>query len=85
MEGKKQVWKERGQIGAERGPCFCFPHRKPLWPGPSCTPNTPRHKLRRQRSSASGSSGGQGLLSAKEKRNLLAEYFLDILQDARPP
>lgn len=28
---------------------------------------------------------GQVLLHAKEKQNLLAEYFLDILQDARPP
>lgn len=82
---RKQKGKERWQVSAEKGTVFHFPHRKLLWPGSLLYPDYSQTRAPEQRSFASGSSVGQGLLHAKEKRNLLAEYFLDILQDARPP
>lgn len=83
---REQKWKERWQISDEQGTHFrVFPMGSPSGQSPSCPLSAPGRSPQAQRPFSSGSSVGQGLLHAKEKRNLLAEYFLDILQDARPP
>lgn len=85
-EAENESGRKGEKLVMQRAPASISPAGTPL---PSFPP-VPRiltdgRKPQRQGSSASGTSVGQGLLHAKEERNLLAEYFLDILQDARPP
>lgn len=68
------------QIGDEKGTGFHFSYGQL-----PCTPKLPDASPRVRGPLQVGVLRGKGLLHAKEKRNLLAEYFLDILQDARPP
>ena len=84
-EAESRSGRKGDKLVLKRAPASVSPVGGPSGQRPSCSLNTQGCKPQRQGSFASGSSVGQGLLHAKEKRNLLAEYFLDILQDARPP
>lgn len=84
-EAENKGGRKGGRPVAGRAPASIFPQRKPLQPEFLLSLNVPGRKAQTKMPFSSGSSVGQGLLHAKEKRNLPAEYFLDILQDARPP
>lgn len=80
-----------GRKGGEqtrRAPASVSPTGSRSGQGPAGTTAAKPAPPRTRRPFPRGSAEGQGLLRAKEKRNLPAEYFfffLDILQDARPP
>lgn len=85
QEAANKSGRRGGQPVMQRPSASVFSFRKPLWLEYLLRPEYSECKPQRPRPFSGGSSVGQGLLHAKEKRNLLAEYFLDILQDARPP
>lgn len=72
---RKQKWR-RDATRQSKGSCFCFSPWRAQDQGSSYTPKYSTVESAEEGVlSERGSSMGQGLLHAKEKQNLLAEYF----------